>query len=143
MAAVGGVEKWEARSGFHSSMPLVACEPCFWCWWPIPQRRVRPNCVVVDAPAFGQHAQFLQRVENLSIQKLIPELRVERLAIAVFPWRARFDIQCLRARVDQPLTQVFGYELGAVAPREGSCTIAENQEVDPRERSDRGSTSWA
>ena len=36
--------------------------------------------VVVDSPPFSQHAQLLHRVEYLSIQKLIPQFRVEAFA---------------------------------------------------------------
>jgi hypothetical protein len=31
------VEKWEARSGFHFSMPLAVCKPRLWCWWLVAQ----------------------------------------------------------------------------------------------------------
>jgi hypothetical protein len=68
----------------------------------------------VDAPAFGQHTQFLHRVEDLSIQKLITQLAVETLAEAVLSRGAGFDIQRFRSCCGQPFAQVFGHELRAV-----------------------------
>ena len=43
----------------------------------MPERTVRPELVVVPPPAFNEHFGLLQRVEDLSIQQLIPELAVE------------------------------------------------------------------
>lgn len=48
-------------------------------------RGVRPDGVVVSAPALGEHPQLLHRVEDLSVEELVPHLRVEDLAVAVLP----------------------------------------------------------
>jgi hypothetical protein len=56
---------------------------------------VWPDGVVVLAPAFGQHSQFFDRVEDLAVEELISELGVEALAVAVLPGRAGFDVQRL------------------------------------------------
>jgi hypothetical protein len=84
-------------------MPVVICQPGLWCWWSVAQRGVRSDGVVVGAPAFGQYPQFLDRVEDLRVEELISEFRVERFAVAVLPWRAGFDVQCLCAGVGEPL----------------------------------------
>jgi hypothetical protein len=34
----------------------------------------------MNAPAFGQHAQFFDRVKDLPVEELIPQFRVEALA---------------------------------------------------------------
>ncbi len=80
--------------------------------WFITQRRVRPDGVVVDSPPFRQHSDLLHRVEDLTVQELVPQLRVEALAVAVFPRTSRFDISrplsCLRSHRSQipgPRTQ--------------------------------------
>ena len=73
-----------------------------------------PDSVVVNAPAFGQHTQFFHRVENLSVQKLIPQLRIGAFAIAVLPGRAGFDMQRFCACGSQPLAQILGRKLRAV-----------------------------
>jgi hypothetical protein len=54
---------------------------------------VWPDGVVVHAPEFSQHAQFLDREEDLAIQELVPELRVERFAVTVLPWRSELDVE--------------------------------------------------
>ena len=78
-----------------------------------------PDSVVVHAPAFRQHVQFLDRVEDFAVQQLVSEFRVERFAVAVLPRRTGFDVQCFGARVAQLLAQVFGHELTPITPREG------------------------
>jgi hypothetical protein len=70
--------------------------------------------VVVDAPALGQHAKLFDRVEDLRVEELVPEFRVERFAVAVLPRRAWFDVQGLRARTGEPFPQVLGHELRTV-----------------------------
>ena len=54
----------------------------FWCGRPVPQCAVWPNLVVFPPPTLDQDPRFLQRVEQLSVQKLIAELPVEALHIA-------------------------------------------------------------
>src|SRR5487761_520848 len=92
LVAVGGVEKWEARSGFRFSIPQVLCHPYLWARWPVTQRRVRPDGVVVDSPPLRQHPDLFHRVKDLAVQELVPQLRVEALAVAVLPWASWFDI---------------------------------------------------
>ena len=65
-------------------------------------------------PAFSQHTQFLDRVEDFTIQELVPELGGKAFAVAVLPRRARLDVQRLCACACQPLAQVPGYKLRAV-----------------------------
>jgi len=65
---------------------------------------VWPDGVVVDAPAFSQHAQLFDRVEDLTVEELVPELGVEALAVAVLPRRAGLDVQRFRSCLCQPLS---------------------------------------
>ena len=48
-------------------------------------------------PIFDDHPGFLQRIENLAVEKFVAKLRVEAFAIAVFPRAARLDIGGLGA----------------------------------------------
>src|ERR1035437_5436402 len=73
-----GVEMWEARSGFHISMPhLFVC--CLdrrwyyrrWCWRPVTQRGMWAQRVVLDTPTLDDDLRLLQRVEDLAIQALV------------------------------------------------------------------------
>ncbi len=72
----------------------------------------------MDAPAFGQHAQSFDRVEDLTVQELVPQLGVEALAVAVLPRRAGLDVQRLCSCFGQPLPWVFRDELQPIAPHE-------------------------
>lgn len=49
--------------------------------------------VVVPPPLLDQDTGFLQRVEDLPVQQLIPQLPVERLDVPVLPRTARLDEQ--------------------------------------------------
>ena len=80
-----GWEKWEARSGFHFSIPQALCQPGLRRRWPVTQRRVWPDGIVVDSPPLRQHPDLLHRVEDFTVQELVPQLRVEAFAVAVLP----------------------------------------------------------
>ena len=41
---------------------------------------------------FDDDLGLLQGIEDLTIEKFISKLRVEALAIAIFPWGAGFDV---------------------------------------------------
>ena len=56
------------------------------CRWPVTQRAVEPELVVVLPPSLDQHFRLLQRIEDLAIEQLILNLAVERLVVAVLPW---------------------------------------------------------
>jgi len=44
------------------------------CWWTIGKGAVRPDAVVVAPPALDQNLGFLEAVEDLAIEELVPEL---------------------------------------------------------------------
>ncbi len=74
------------RSDWLPMLPSGQSHPCLRRWRSISQRGMWPDDVVVDAPAFGQHAQFFDRVEDLTVEEFVPEFGVERFAVAVLPW---------------------------------------------------------
>ena len=51
--------------------------------WPVVERRVRPDRVVVLSPLLDDDLCFSQAVEDFTIKQFITELPVERLAVAV------------------------------------------------------------
>ena len=65
---------------------------------------MRPDSVVMPTPLPSDDLGFLERVENLAIQKFIPEFAVEALAVAVFPRAARHDVGRLRAHPSERVT---------------------------------------
>jgi hypothetical protein len=54
-----------------------------------------------------QHLRFPRRVEDLAVQQPVPELAIERLAMAVLPWAAGRDVDRLRSDAAEPLAQLF------------------------------------
>ena len=52
--------------------------------------------------------------EDFDVQQLIPELRVQALAVAVLPWAARLDVERLHADPAKPLAHISGDEFGPV-----------------------------
>lgn len=77
-------------------------------------RRVWPDRIIVDAPCLDHDTRLCQRVEDLAIQQLVAELRVEALAVTVLPRAARFDECRLRSHGIDPIPNGFGDGLRAV-----------------------------
>ncbi len=80
----------------------------------VTERRVRPDRVVMPPPTFDDDLGFLQRVEGLAVEKLVSQLRVEALAIAILPRAAWLDISGPGAYSCNPLLQSLGDELRAI-----------------------------
>ena len=80
----------------------------------IPQRRVRPDRVVVLSPAFDDDPGFLERAEDLAVKQFIGKVRVEALTIAVLPRAAGLDIGRPGPDRSDPFLDGFGTELRAI-----------------------------
>ena len=80
-------------------------------------------------PAFDDHLGFAQRVEDLTVQKLIPKLRVEAFTIAVLPRASRLDIGRSRFNGDDPLSNQFGDELRAIVRADMTWHAAQDEQV--------------
>lgn len=68
---------------------------------------MRSGGVVVFATALDQHFRLLQRREDLAIQKLVAELRVQAFAIAILPRASRFDVERLDVDPAEPLVRTL------------------------------------
>jgi hypothetical protein len=55
---------------------------------------VRPDCVVLPAPAIGQDLRLWSCGEQLGVEELIPEAAVEGFRESVLPWGSRRDVGC-------------------------------------------------
>ena len=95
-------------------MPQAFRQPGLWRRRSVIKRRVWSDGVVVNAPPLSQHPDFLHRVEDFSVQELVPQLRVEALTVAVLPRGAGFDVQRFSSSCSQSFAQIPGHELGAV-----------------------------
>jgi hypothetical protein len=66
----------------------------------------------VTAPGFDDDLRLGEAVEDLTVEQLVAELRVEGLTVAVFPWRAGLDEGSPGADCGNPLPYGLGDELG-------------------------------
>ena len=75
---------------------------------------MRSPGVVFHPLLFDHDLRLLQRVKDLPVQALIPQLSVKALAVAILPGTARLDVQRARSDLPQPLPQFLGHEPGHV-----------------------------
>ena len=75
---------------------------------------MRSDGIVVTSPVLDQDFRLTQRREDLAVEKLVSQLRVQALAVAVLPWTSRFDVERLDADPAEPVTNVARDELRAV-----------------------------
>ena len=80
VALVGGPERSVGQAG-------RARQDGFRGWWFVAERAVWSDRIVVLSPLLDQDAGFLQRIEDLPVQELVPELAVKALIIAVLQSR--------------------------------------------------------
>jgi len=85
---------------------------------------MRPECVVLPAPAVGQALLYRQRGKQLRIEELVPEPAVERLCKTLLPRCSWLDVGGLGAAVFAPTPQSMNYKLGTdVTADERRCRI--------------------
>ena len=80
---------------------LIHGDDAFWCRWSVAEGAVRSHRVVVSAPLLDDNADFLEGVEDLSIEQFVSEAGTEALAVSVLPRRAWRGIErglCQRNR---------------------------------------------
>ena len=67
------------------------------CRWPIAQCAMRPNSIVMPSPLLDDDLSFSQRVEDLTVQSLVPQFAIKALAVAILPRAAWHNVRRLRA----------------------------------------------
>ena len=80
----------------------------------VAQRAVQVLAVVLDPPRLDQRASVRQAPELLHVETLVAQTGVERLAVAVLPGLAGFDVEGGGADLCEPLGQFEGDELRPV-----------------------------
>ena len=75
---------------------------------------MRPDRIVMAPPAFDDDLSFLEGVEDLAIEQLITQARVEALDVAVLPRTAPLDIGSLGADSGDPTLDGLGDELRSI-----------------------------
>src|ERR1051325_912354 len=105
------VKGWPRRQREHGrrSWSGLRSRPCGQCWHkhlrggsPVADRGMRAHGIVVTAPALDDDLGFAQRVEDLAVEQLVAQTRVEAFDEAVLPWAARRDVGGLRAHRAEP-----------------------------------------
>ena len=90
---------------------------------------MRSHRVVVLPPSFDDDLGFLQRVEDFAIEQFVTKLRVEALAIAIFPRTAGHDVGGLGTDSGDPFTQRLGDELRAVVGSNVAGDAAQDEQI--------------
>src|SRR5690242_2858327 len=90
---------------------------------------MRPDSVVVPSPALDDDLRLAQRVEDLAIEKLVAQTRIEAFDEAVLPWAARRDVGGLRADRADPLLHRFGNELRAIVGTDVLGDATQNEQI--------------
>lgn len=90
---------------------------------------MRPHGVVVTSPVFDDDLCLLERVEDFTVEQFVTELRIEALAIAVFPRTARHDVGGLGTHRRDPFPQCLGDELRPVVGPNMRRDAAQDEQV--------------
>ena len=78
-----------------------------------------PHCVEVPTPGLDDHASLCERVEDLTVEKLIAQPCIEALDEPILPRTAWSDVRGLGADRGDPILHRRRNKLGPVAHREG------------------------
>ena len=93
-----------------------------------------PYGVVVASPAFDHDLRLTQRIEDLAIEQLVAQARIEAFDEAVLPGAAWCDVSGSRAYGSDPVVHGFGDELGPVVGADVPGDASQDEQV--RERID-------
>lgn len=83
----------------------------------------------MTSPVFDDDLRLVERVEDFTVEQFVTELRVEALAIAVFPRTARHDVGGLGTHRRDPFPQRLGDELRPVVGTNMGGNAPQNEQV--------------
>ena len=90
---------------------------------------MRPDLDVVLAPLLDDDAGFSQRVEDLAVEEFVAHAGIEAFDIAIFPWRARFDVGRFRTNSPNPVSDFLSNELRTVVGTNVLRRTAQNEQI--------------
>ena len=93
---------------------------------------MRSDRVVVAAPRLDHDPGFGESVEDLTVEKFIPEFAVERFDVSVFPWTAGFDVGGLGADGGDPRAERRSDELRPIVRSNMSRDAPQDEEIAQR-----------
>ena len=91
-----------------------------------------PHGIVVTTPALDDDLRLAQRVEDLAVEKLVTQPRIEALDEAVLPRAAACNVGRACADGGDPVLHGFGQELGAVVGSDVLGDAAQDEQVRQR-----------
>jgi len=95
---------------------------------------VRPVGVVVDPPLLDEHFGFQQGTEEFPVEAFVAQFVVEAFDVAVFPGRARPDIDCFDLVFLEPVADGIGDELRPVVAADvGGFAVARHGRLRHRD----------
>src|ERR1700712_71659 len=134
MLVQGG--SWRYREHGRRSWSGLRSRPCGESWHEhlrsrsaIADRGMRPDSVVVSAPTLDDDLRLAQRVEDLAVEKLVAQARVETLDEPVLPWTARGDVGGLCTDSADPLLHRLGDKLGTIVGTNVPGYAAQDEQV--------------
>jgi len=83
----------------------------------------------VPSPTLDDDLGFAQRLEDLAVEQLVAQARVETLDVSVLPWAARRNVGGLCADRADPLLHRLGDELRAVVGTDVCRHAAQHEQV--------------
>ena len=90
---------------------------------------MRPDSVVVSAPAFDDDLRLLQRVEDFAIKQFVAQACIEAFDVTILPRAARCDEGGFRANGSNPFLHSFSDELGTIVRPNVAGDATQNEEV--------------
>jgi hypothetical protein len=88
-----------------------------------------PDRIIVASPALDDDLGLTQGIEDLAIEQLITQPRIERFDIAVLPGTARLDIGRLGTDCGDPFLNRTRHELGSVVGTHVAGYAAQDEEI--------------
>ena len=83
-------------------------------WRVVAQSTAFSDGVVVSPPLFDDDLSLFECIEDLPIQKLVPEAGIAGLAVAVLPGRAGFNVSGFGPHRLDPVPNGLGHELRSI-----------------------------
>ena len=80
-------------------------------------------------PTFDDDLGLLESVEDLAVEKFVPELRVEALAISVLPGTARHDVGGLGSNRCDPFAHSLCNKFRTIVRTNVSGNAAQDEEI--------------
>ena len=115
---------------------MLRSRPCWrqrhedlWRRGSVAERAMRSERIVIASPTFDHDPGFLQRIEDLSIQKLVSQTRVEAFNEAILPRTAWRDVGRSASNSSNPLLDSNGDELRAIIRADVLRNAPQNEQV--------------